>query len=74
MDKRNRRTIEYTSLTNEPDTRNRRNVLYVPLRSSYPYMAYSSQKNPPAPPRDTLRDTMGSLMIEFNEALKYEGL
>ena len=74
MDKRNHRTIEYASLTNDPDVRNRRNMLYVPLHSSYPYMAYSTQKNPPAPPRDILRDKIAALKIEFDEAMKREGI
>ena len=74
MDERNRRTVEYASLTNDPDVRNRRNIPYVPQLSSDPYMAYSTKKNPPAPPRDTVRDRLGGLKIEFNEALKYEGL
>ncbi len=74
MDDRNRRTIEYASLTNDPDARNRRNMLYVPHISSDPYMPYATKKNPPAPPRDTVRDRLGALKIIFNEALKYESL
>lgn len=71
MDDRNRRTIEYASLTNDPDARNRRNLLYVPHISSDPYMPYATTKNPPAPPRDTVRDRLAALKIIFNEALKY---
>lgn len=74
MDDRNHRTIEYASLTNDPDARNRRNLPYVPHISSDPYAAYATRKNPPAPPRDAVQDRLGALQIYFNEALRDAGL
>ena len=74
MDDRNHRTVEYASLTNDPDARNRRNMPYVPHRSSDPYLLYTTQKNPPAPPRETVMDRLSALKLKLNEALKYEGL
>lgn len=69
MDKRNYRTLDYATFSYAPDARNYRNVLYTELDASNSYMPPTTQKNPPAPPRDTFRDKIGALEIIVNEML-----
>ena len=71
MNLRNRRTIKYAVREDAIDPRNRVNVVYAP---SGPLVLRRSQKNPPPPERDAIRDRLGALMVEIDEVPKYEGI
>ena len=68
MNMRNRRTIEYTLQGETFNARNRINAIYA---LSGPYELPYNPKNPPAPGEDAVRDRLGALMIELEEASRY---
>lgn len=71
MNLRNRRTIKYAVREDTIGAKNRVNVVYTP---SGPLVLRRSQKNPPPPERDPIRDRLGALMVEIDEVLKYGGI
>lgn len=74
MESRNHRTLRHTLMLGMSDARNHTNAVYTPMLTLGPYTPHRTQKNPPAPPRDTLRDKMAGLKIAFDEAMKRGGI